>query len=243
VPAEFKRLKPYRGKPFRNQALASYRHKKTTGSGAVREVYMKIEPWCMMILLVKKEFTYWNRTKLNCRGCGSWYFNNCIVRVIDARFISVKKGDEKMAQGPPRPRLYDVRVYMMHPVDTTSLKLLSVWWGFAEPLFQAGSQLLEPIAGWSLNPLSSWEMLYDRNCRYRSVILSMESDKNNQVYQGTPRRVRWGLIKLCEQGSGQVLKPILIINSVPADGKSVNMKNITAEMQKRAELGFQASCD
>ena len=144
---------PYR-ETIRQQAEATYRHKKQSGgSGQFGEVHLRIEPWHEGMA---------DPAGLNVRGReehdlpwgGKLVYFNCIVGgAIDTRFLpSILKGVmEKMHEGPlTGSYVRDVRVSVfdgkMHPVDSNDISFrLAGLKAFKDAFSRADPQIMEPL--------------------------------------------------------------------------------------------------
>ncbi|PSR55873.1 elongation factor G [Adhaeribacter arboris] len=191
IPVEFQKVRvPYR-ETIQKAALASYRHKKQSGgAGQFGEVFLKIEPYYEGMPPVK-EFPVRETEIVDLPWGGKLVFNNCIVGgVIDARFIpSILKGVmEKMSQGPlTGSYVRDVRVSVydgkMHPVDSNDISFkIAGTMAFRDAFLQAEPLLLEPIqeVEVSVPAIIMGDAMTELQIR-RSIILSMESEKDAQV--------------------------------------------------------------
>jgi elongation factor G len=191
IMVEFQKAKiPYR-ETIQKPALSSYRHKKQSGgAGQFGEVYMKVEPWYEGMPQIK-EYQVRESETHDLPWGGKLVFNNCIVGgVIDARFIpSILKGVmEKMNEGPlTGSYVRDVRVSVydgkMHPVDSNDISFkIAGMMAFKDAFHQADPLLLEPIHELEVSLPDSvmGDAMTELQAR-RSIIMSMENEKGNQV--------------------------------------------------------------
>lgn len=246
IPVEFRKVKvPYR-ETIQRPALSSYRHKKQSGgAGQFGEVFIKIEPYYEGMPPLK-DFPVRETETVELPWGGKLVFNNCIVGgVIDARFLpSIMKGVmEKMAQGPlTGSYVRDVRVSVydgkMHPVDSNDISFkIAGMMAFREAFLQAEPQLLEPVH--EVEVLVPTGLMGDAMTElqtHRSMIMSIDSEKNNQVIRArTPLAELDRLLpslRNLSQGKAKIRSHFAEYSPVPADLQ----KRISEEFSKTEVL-------
>lgn len=178
---------PYR-ETIRNEAEATYRHKKQSGgAGQFGEVHILVRPYDPEAE-VPKGFNVRGIEEEDLEWGGKLVFYNCIVGgVIDSRFIpSVKKGIlEVMEQGPiTKSYVRDVQVYLydgkMHPVDSNDISFkIAGAQAFRQAFREAKPRILEPMYELEITMPEDvmGDVMTDLQSR-RASILGMDS-KNN----------------------------------------------------------------
>lgn len=182
---------PYR-ETIREQARASYRHKKQSGgAGQFADISLMIEPYYEGMPEPPSEFNVRGVEEIDLKWGGKLVFCNCIVGgVIDTRFMpSILKGImEKMENGPITGNYArDIRVCIfdgsMHSVDSNDAAFkMAASHAFSQAFLDANPLLLEPMYEISISLPGDYtgSVVSDLSTR-RAQIQGMDAEGNMQV--------------------------------------------------------------